>query len=70
VIVDYSLVKTASNQNIKILDMSGRIYYDMAINEARGYIIIPVKHVSNGIYIVQICQNNSPIISKKLIISK
>jgi hypothetical protein len=69
VFVDYSLAETTSRQSIKILDMSGRIYHELAIFEQRGLIMIPLKSLSNGIYIIQTCQKNSPVISKKLIIS-
>jgi len=70
VIVDYSVAESASNQSIKILDISGRMCYDIAYLEPRGYMIIPLKDLSNGIYIFQLCQNRLPVISKKLIISK
>ena len=70
VIVEYSLTESSSCQYIKILDMSGRICYDIAIHEPKGYMIIPIKDLSNGIYIFQLCQNRLPVISKKLIISK
>jgi hypothetical protein len=70
VIVDYSVTESASNQSIKIIDISGRIYYELAYLEPKGYMIIPLKDLSNGIYIFQLCQNRLPVISKKLIISK
>jgi hypothetical protein len=70
VMVDYTLAISSSLQTIKILDMSGRICLDISIYEKKGYKIIPIKNLSNGIYIFQICQNDTPVISKKLIISK
>jgi hypothetical protein len=70
VIVDYSVAESASHQSIKIIDISGRTCYDIAYFEPKGYMIIPLKDLSNGIYIFQLCQNRLPVISKKLIISK
>ncbi len=70
VIVDYSVAESASNQSIKIIDISGRTYYDIACVEPKGCMIIPLKDLSNGIYIFQLCQNRLPVVSKKLIISK
>jgi hypothetical protein len=70
VIVDYSLEKSASRQNIRIVDMSGRKCYDQVIDRPRGFILMSITDLSDGIYILQICQNDKPVISKKLVISK
>lgn len=70
VMVDFSLVKSASCQNIRIIDMSGRKCYDQVIDRQRGFLLMSLTDLSDGMYILQIYQNDKPVISKKFVISK
>lgn len=70
VMINYSLAGPFLEGILSVIDLSGKLIQIITVIKSKDYLILPTYDLPGGVYIVQLHCDNSPILSKKLIIIK
>lgn len=70
VMINYSLAGPFHEGTVCVIDLSGKLIQIIPVIKSKDYFILPTYDLPGGVYIVQLHCDNSPILSKKLIIIK